>query len=658
MIIYREAKDTITPVELDIGDTLKFRLRNGQVRTLTLENTSARIILTNKLDVKDESYPGGTIYSFSCDVKIDGLPMRMERYVCSQESFYEPYVIGGMRIWFDAVADIFDLIVETHGTCRPNKKARFAVNDVNDPICPQEIQLWCPLDERGIDIHDCYDGDDCWLGPYRGTSAHGGLDINHPKGTPLWAPIDFDDQFYFNSIKQGHNNNRWRAIRYWPDGSVWILQTAHMVKLLVPEHVPIKAGTHYAEAAGELVGSHEHSHFAFRITEEDSDYLLDPWIIFWQMLKNLKEKNSSLQAKMAPVYSREAGEKIQFTYTGMKNNENIKFYWDFGDGCRSREENPQHVFAKKGIYPVTLTVDDGKCRDVYTQHVIIRGIDRITVYGVVPDPDMPSLMLDMEGEPAFRKRPAYVMNVYGRVPDILPGCLKIISTPENPYTRERIVNICNNGGGVLPEAQVSVRYLHGSGWIETLKTGHGNRQQLKILVNPMGLPPGNYEAIIEVECKGIDNSPQTMTINLVVAEIPETSIAVVDDQDEGFYATPYFWVGHKFHSWWDKKGYGGFYLTNGGRADEGEFVRFTPVLREGKYKVSFSDQTPFKAGDRFIVHIKHKRRRTVKVMEPFYSLEIGTFEFSEGNEGFVEIWAGGSQGNVLADAVIFQREDD
>lgn len=42
-------------------------------------------------------------------------------------------------------------------------------------------------------------------------------------------------------------------------------------------------------------------------------------------------------------------------------------------------------------------------------------------------------------------------------------------------------------------------------------------------------------------------------------------------------------------------------------------------------------------------------------MEPAKSLLIGVFEFDEGMDGFVEILAEGSTGQVLVDAVLFEK---
>ena len=100
-MVYRKAKETLTAVELDRGETLEFELLNGEVRTLTLEESSAGILLTNLDQYGERHNLGRTLYHFACQVRVDGQPMTMERYVSSQETFYEPYVVNGLRIWFD-----------------------------------------------------------------------------------------------------------------------------------------------------------------------------------------------------------------------------------------------------------------------------------------------------------------------------------------------------------------------------------------------------------------------------------------------------------------------------------------------------------------------------------------------------------------------------
>ncbi len=718
--IYRQARDTLTAIELDRGDTLHFRLRNGEVRTLTLEDTSAAFILTN-IDRYGENHPlGRSMYHFACHVRIDGQPMMMERYVCSQETFYEPYVINGMRIWFDAVADIFTLIKETHGACRPSKQARFAIQDMTLSICPQELQSWCPDEGNFIDIERCYNGDDPWMGPYLGFDAHGGLDINHPKGTPIWAPIDLDDQFYFNSLEMGDNNNRWRAIRTWPDGSTWTLQTAHMVRLLVPEHTPVKAGTHIAEAAGVLVGSHEHSHFVFKVREaadpqagadapvevrghisedagddyviqkgqrrvtvpkrylvhlqrpnrrEDSvfvvprsfaeqhaldhvtpEVLLDPWIIFWQIFRQKKERAGEICAQMAPLSPAKTGQEVQFHSDGSHAGSargTLRYFWTFGDGGFAVDPHPSHVYLKPGVYPVTLTVDDGVGRAAFTQHLTVDG--QMSV--------MPGLALDAPRELSFRARPVQAMDVYGWPIRHLPHTLTFVARTTRPRPDAKEIKLRNAGGGTLPKAHIEISPTEAAGWLTVHVGGSGNAQQLTVGVNAEGLLVGTYEAWVAVETPGAVNSPQRFRVILEVRNQPPQTQVILDDQDPGFCATPYFWVGHRFDRW-ETPGYGGFYLVNGRRAREGEYARFTPDLAAGRYEVRLHEQTPFDPDARFWVRVRHLGGEEKVWIHPATSRLIGIFPFAEGTDGYVELLADGAEGQVVADAVVFTRLGD
>jgi hypothetical protein len=292
----RQAKDTLTAVEMMHGETLHFTLSGGGAADIELAGTGAEIIET---DLKQPGVPqraAKTTYRFWADLTVSGTPARLKREVGTQNSFYQPWVIGGVRIWLDAVDAIFEFMRETHGPCRPRENshhkqpprrhARLAVQDAAARICPEAVHPWCPLPEGGLRIEDCYRGEDCWLGAYDGASAHGGLDINHPSGTPLYAPIGLDDQFLYNSLDMGHNNNRWRGIRRWDNGSQWILASCHMTHLTVPEHEPLERGRQYAEGAGVAVGAVEHSHFAFAVLDQGELIRLDPWILFWQMYED------------------------------------------------------------------------------------------------------------------------------------------------------------------------------------------------------------------------------------------------------------------------------------------------------------------------------------------------------------------------------------
>ncbi|MEX0716444.1 MAG: hypothetical protein WD066_07655 [Planctomycetaceae bacterium] len=288
-VVERKAKSTLTPIELNAGDELRFTLRNGEVRRVKLLATSAKIL---------DGEPGQVRkYAFDATLEIDGEKHVFERFVPDQRSFYEPLETNGLRLWLDAVTDIFtddggfmeEKGLATGTSCRPKRKARLVVNDVGDRICPEKLVWWYPEKNDRLDIANCYRGEDCWMGPYNGKLAHGGLDYNMKSGTPLFAPIAFDDHWLFDSLEAGDNNNRWRGVRQWDDGSTWWLQAHHLNRMLEVERQPLAKGTKYAETAGVRIGKHQHTHFVFRVFEEGEAYWIDPWILFWQTFRDARE---------------------------------------------------------------------------------------------------------------------------------------------------------------------------------------------------------------------------------------------------------------------------------------------------------------------------------------------------------------------------------
>jgi hypothetical protein len=170
--------------------------------------------------------------------------------------------------------------------CMPRQHARFAIQDAEASICPEPVGMWCDLPHGGVRIEDCYNGEDCWMGPYGGAFAHCGLDINMPRGSILRTPIPLDIQYYYNTVAAGFNNNRWCGFRTWEDGSIWRISSSHLIDPLVDENIALPKGTEYATTAGTAIGAHEHTHFNLIITEQGGTYLLDPWILFWQALKD------------------------------------------------------------------------------------------------------------------------------------------------------------------------------------------------------------------------------------------------------------------------------------------------------------------------------------------------------------------------------------
>ncbi len=662
-ILHREASSTLTAVEMNHGDALRYTLKNGQVRTLELQGTSVEIVLTNLEEMKKGFPGGGTIYRFQADMLIDGQPMTMVRFVPVQQSFYEPYEIDGMRIWFDGVRKIGRFFNENHGACVPKKDARFAITDATLSICEEEeLRPWYPNAENFIDVHQSYNGDDVWMGTYFGADLHGGLDVNMPIGTPLWAPIGFDENFYFNSLAQGHNNNRWRGIREWKNGQQWTLQSHHITRLLVPQHTPVPQNTHYAVAAGVLTGSHAHSHFVFKVNEafddgeQGEEILLDPWILFWQIFENNRKRGSAIEAKIAPLSPAKTGQAVSFSAKSSRpgpTGNGLSYYWTFGDGGFARGESPSHIFIAPGIYPVTLVVDDGTRKDRTTHHLTVSG----------HPVEQPALVLASNDSASFQRRSVEAMDVYGSSIRFLPHTVHFTARPaRSPKPPAKRILLENIGRGTLSKANCRVEYLEGYGWAEAELQGEGNQQWIDVTANARKLRAraGCYHARVVVTCPGAINPVQEFQIELTTPPHAPSTEVVVDQNDPGCRRTPWFWVAPRFHGRWPK-GYRETFLVAGGLHAEDAFVRFTPDLAEGRYDVAFTETTPFRPTEqcpesvRFRVRVKHRAGEETIWMEPLESRHIGTFDFSEGTDGYVQIETKNARGLVVADAVRFRR---
>ncbi|MFC1715265.1 PKD domain-containing protein [Candidatus Poribacteria bacterium] len=626
---------------------MEFTLRNGETRTMKLLDVEASIMRTNVIDPAKWQKDGGSLYQFTCRVLIDGHEMTMQRYLPCQESFYEPYVINGMRIWFDAIQEYFWPFKLTHGDYWPMGHAVFAVSDATDPVGPDMV-MWYSNEHDFINVEDCYVGDNVWIGAHLGVAPHIGMDINMPKGTPLYAPIDFNYQWLFNAVprwpysnRMWAHNNRWRGIRRWPNCSVWVLQAHHMTRLLVEEHTPLKKGTHYAEGAGVASGEADHSHFIFVV----DDVSLDPWLLFWQMFEDDKARKGLIHAQIDAVKPGKTGETISFRSDGSRvgSGDHLSYYWTFGDGGWSNEANPTHAYASAGIYPVSLIMDNGKKRHRYTQHITIDG----------EQVGSPALSLASADEVSFSERQAYVMDVYGCEIQHIPHTLYYVARTTRPKPEAKLIELINAGNEELAAANVTINYAEGSDWLQAIHEGKANQQELKVSVDATGLASGTYTATVTLTCAGALNSPQSFRVSLEVRSESPKSDVIVDDSDPEFFATPYFWVGSRFRYWRD--GYRDFYLTNGARAKKDEYFRFTPDLEAGEYRVSFVPETPFPEDSGFWVRVHHADSDSLVWVEPAKSRTIGEFTFDEGTDGFIQVSAEGSKGEVLADAARFER---
>ncbi|HVE41268.1 MAG TPA: PKD domain-containing protein [Planctomycetota bacterium] len=653
----RRAEDTLAAVEMNVGDTLRFTLASGAVRTLVVEETDARVLLTNLVEPKKPMGGGGTVYVMTCRLRVDGHPLSLRRYVPDQQSFAEPIVVNGLRLWFDGTRQVDRFLLAVHspgdekiGGGIPRKDLRLALQDATLPFCPQELRPWYPNPANVLDVARCYNGDDPWMGPFNGAELHGGVDINMPAGTTLWAPIDVDDQFNFHSLATGENNNRWRGIRTWPNGRRWVLQAHHNIRLLVPEKTPLRRGTPFAEAAGVHVGAHSHAHFTFKVGPENDEVMLDPWLLFWEIFENNKRRGGAIHASMAPLGPAATGAPLAFRPVGSRagtTGNALSYAWSFGDGAGSFEAEPVHAYARPGLYAVTLTVDDGTGRASAIQHLTVDGTP---VEGPAPSLESPDFAATSPG----------LFRIYGEPVRELPNTLEFRARPKSaPRPVPKTVTV----RGIPGEIKIDVAYLEASGWLSVTPSPSG----LEVAVNAAKLLErhGLYRARVTVSGSGDPRPAQTFAVVLEVPEFgPRTSV-VLDDLDAGCRATPGFWLRPRFpdHSpakW--PRGHGGTYFVNGGRSDEDAVVRFTPDLAAGRYEVSLLETTPFRPNEqvpadiRFAVRVRHRGGTSLVWMEPLKDLRIGAFDFAEGTDGWVEILARDSRGQVVADAVRFERK--
>jgi PKD repeat protein len=61
------------------------------------------------------------------------------------------------------------------------------------------------------------------------------------------------------------------------------------------------------------------------------------------------------------------------------------YFWDFGDGITSTEENPSHIYENPGVYTVTLTVTDGNGQEKTKTKVITVTGDSDTILSEIKD---------------------------------------------------------------------------------------------------------------------------------------------------------------------------------------------------------------------------------------------------------------------------------
>ncbi len=661
---YIAPKNTLTIVELDHNDEIAYELRCGRVVHLKIIDSNVDVIFST-IDLPAEGkFNDISVFKMECTLLVNGQEMTMVRYVPVQESFYEPYNVNGLRIWFDALKSLDEVYNENHGDCLPGKQVRLALHDADIPICPEEITAWCNLPDNFLDIKLAYNGENAWLGTYFGTDLHGGLDINMPSNSPLWAPISIDYNYTFNSFAAGQGNNRWRAYKYWENGDTWILQTHHHNELIIPEFKESERGTKYAYTAGTSVDEHPHTHFIFKVKQPGKqEYFIDPWIIFWQILENNKIKSGAIKARIKTVAPGKTGASVYFDASESSSGLGSitpKYHWSFGDGGYSIARTPRHIYQKPGIYPVTLTVFNGLDYASTTQHVIIDGTPT----------NLPEFKAVQENNISFFKRRPWEMDAYGHT-NGLP--LNTISFTLPHYSKneidpqEIIIEVVSSDFMIEEGSsnRIEVNYIHGKEWLDVEVLKKSNADSIFIKLSPkienLIKEVGKSEAYLVIHNEGVINSPYLLKTEVSFERYNRENTIIIDNEDKGCVKSNYFWVTKKQNApyglTWNHC-VGESFLMSSGDSDD-DFIRYIPKISEGRYQVSlhsplYKHEKYREHAGGFHLHISSRDGVETKWINPSESTFIGEFDFNT-CEGYVEITSKGADGLIIADAIIFEK---
>ena len=622
-----KARPSLTPVELNKGDVCRFTLMNGETRTIEYLGTESSVLEIPATE--------GLIATLTMRLRVDGVEIPFRRYFATQESFYEPAVVDGMVVFPDSTLEYLQKTVPMRypakGAMRhhPWKDCRIVVQDATLKLCPEKLHPWFldkRIDDLLIPIGDTYHGGDCWLGPFAYGEAHGGMDVCMTRGDRLYAPFAMDRQWMALYAKKGRgNNSRWRGVRRFADGTLWTVNTSHVIDALVPEHTAVTNGQPYCTAAGTATGEYDHTHFELHLCRdlnptcpdsvwdegwgESPDvkndcpkgqpefYNLDPWMLFWQTFVQLRDERGLPAAEIAPFGPAQAGEKVAFRSARTLPAGCIAI-WTFGDGTMHVGEAVEHVFAKPGAHVVTLTVTDGdKVRARAVAHIAIGAKE---VKGPLPG-----------------VRSDEVSMVELRPGDLPAWGEKLKVDPYAVRADEKLEFFDRANGAALAAKLVKSEKL---GRFEHRVYGiDGAAETVEVLVRAGGNPGKIRDAAFKLHC---------------------------DSAGASYFHTPCFWVQHQFHN---KRRW---YETSGARNEKGQFVRFLPRLRAGTWRIEETYDAPHVPGVSYWVKVKARDGLHRVRLSPLKDLTIGTFDFDEG-EGYVQIEAEGATGPVHVGALRF-----
>ena len=254
----------------------------------------------------------------------------------------------------------------------------------------------------------------------------------------------------------------------------------------------------------------------------------------------------------------------------------MKYFWCFGDGGTSPSPNPTHIYMAPGIYPVTLTVDDGNNLASQTHLITVDG-NKI---------NKPTITISSVNNPEFDSRRVSVCDVYGVPPKFVPHSLTFVFYKGSKEPQTKSIEVAGY------DSAKKIKYETDSNYILIKYEANENADCviLLITVDPANLKTGASCSKIKVFLKNNEDISQEVDVVCVVRSEKPPKHLVLDNEDNDFYCTPYFWVGHRFWKWNKPRGINNFYLANGRRTSKGEYVLYRPYIESGLYDISLGKE--------------------------------------------------------------------
>ena len=139
----------------------------------------------------------------------------------------------------------------------------------------------------------------------------------------------------------------------------WDFGDGHTSDLINPSHLYEQQGDYLVQlAVSNEFGCHDTSYFKY-------------------VSANLPQANFVVEDAegCAPF-------KISFKDSSLNSNE---WFWDFGDGTTSQSQDPEHIYHLPGLYSVSLSSQNGNCRDSIVKDTLIHVLGGVAEFEVKED---------------------------------------------------------------------------------------------------------------------------------------------------------------------------------------------------------------------------------------------------------------------------------